>query len=592
MDELLKNTFDNEASHYDETTQYLLLDYDYILNQAVEKIEFPKHGFFNILDLGCGTGNLIQKIRKNFPNATIFALDFSEEMIQIAKDKKITDIHYILANMFDLHNSDLPYFDVVISSFVFHNFHSIDEYRKIFSLVNDYLAVGGEFIIADLIELDDSFQKRQTQKRLVELMRNHNLSNTEIVKWLGILEVEDSPLTISAEIKLLSDTGFEIINTSTYNNNNAVFTAHKKLNIIQLKSELLFSGVQLNDYVKNLYLFQNPQNVWKTGNNGIFISINGLNVLISINHKSNHDSPYKIISDGETIYLVKNGVKLDINIYPMEFPKWFFTKIPELDNKPFSEYFVYEGTGFLHLAYKQCSFSNKEKCKFCSTQRRIDKKKNDVNEICISLSKVLNQIPDNVQICLGGGTYIPLEENVEYFSSIIRCIREKNIKNPIWVEMIPPKLEDINRLINDGATSFGFNIEIWNDDIRREICPGKSKTSKDYYFEACRFVLNKLGPNSVGSCLIVGLDSYDSIKKAIDILVSEGIEPCILPYKSYNKTDLGEFVVRQSYKHDFYRLSEYVSQAAKSNGIIFDQNQGCLKCSCCTIMHDFQSKLL
>lgn len=32
MDDLLKNTFDNEASYYDETTQYLLLDYEFILD--------------------------------------------------------------------------------------------------------------------------------------------------------------------------------------------------------------------------------------------------------------------------------------------------------------------------------------------------------------------------------------------------------------------------------------------------------------------------------------------------------------------------------------------------------------------------------
>lgn len=592
MDNLLKSTFDNEATLYDKTTQYLLLDYDFILDQIVQKIEFARNDRFKILDLGCGTGNLIRKIRECYPYATIFALDFSKDMIAIAQNKNISDINYIIANMFELENMELPYFDIIVSSFVFHNFHKIDEYVNIFALVYGRLAVGGKLIIADLIELEDNFQKKNVQKKLVNLMREHNLSDDEIVKWLGILEIEDSPLTITTEIKLLNDKGFEKVNTCTYDNNNAVFIAYKKLDSIQLKAELLFSGVRLNDTVKNLYLFQNPNNVWKTGNNGIFISINGLDMLIGINHKPNHGSPYKIVGEKKDLTLVKYGSKLDVEICPLEFPEWFFSKISEINNKFFSEYFVYEGKGFLHLAYKCCSFSGKEKCLFCSTQRRDKRNEINVNEVCAALSGVINQIPNDVQICLGGGTYIPFEENVEYFSIITKHIRKYSTEIPIWIEMIPPKLEDIERLISDGATSFGFNIEIWNDELRQQICPGKSQISKEYYIEACRFVLKKLGPNSVGSCLIVGLDSYDSIKEAIDVLVAEGVEPCILPYKAYNRTNLGDFEISQSYKYDFYRLSKYVAQMAKKRGVLFDRNQGCLKCSCCTIMHDIQNNLV
>ncbi len=591
MDDILKYTFDNEATKYDETAQYLLLDYDFMLEQVVHNVDFSEEEHFNILDLGCGTGTLIKKIRAYYPNATIYALDFSKEMIEVAQNKNIKDIHYIIANMFELDNVNLPCFDVIISSFVFHNFHSINEHEDIFTLVHKRLAVNGKFIIADIIDVDDVFQKKKNQKKLICLMREHGLTNDLIAKWLGILQVEDSPLPISTEINLLRDNDFEMIHTNTYSNNNAVFVAIKKLNLVQLKAELLFSGVKSNDFVKELYTFQNPQNIWKTGNNGIFISINELVVLVSINHKTNHNSPYEIIRDGDEIILTKYGSKLQVNVKPLEFPNWFFSKIPELENKPFSNYFVYEGTGFLHLAYKNCSFSNKEKCLFCSTKRRKDKDESNLNEICTVLSRVIHQIPNDVQICLGGGTYMPLEENVEYFSTIIRCIRKYNTEIPIWVEMIPPKLEDIERLINDGATSFGFNIEIWNDEIRKKICPGKSKISKEHYIEACKFTLKKLGANRVGCCLIVGLDSYESIKEAIDILVKEGIEPCLLPYKVYNRANLEGVEVPVSYKYDFYRLSKYVSQVAHENGIIFNENQGCLKCSCCTIMHDLQNVL-
>ena len=316
-----------------------------------------------------------------------------------------------------------------------------------------------------------------------------------------------------------------------------------------------------------------------------------MDILVGINHKANRKSPYEIVKKDNVLYLTKHGKIIDVDIRELDFPKWAFEKIPSLNNRPFSEFFVYEGNGFLHLAYKRCSFSHENKCKFCSTQRRNGKSDGNLNEICLALDHVISKVPDNIHICLGGGTYIPFEENVEYFCTIIRCIRKNNPTIPIWVEMIPPSLDDIDRLIDCGATSFGFNIEIWDNNLRKSICPGKSKVSKDHYLKAFKHVNNRLGSNKVGSCIIVGLDNYKNIKEAIDVFIENGIEPCILPYKSYNKTNLGEYKIPDSYKYDFYELSYYSAKESLKKGLYFSENQGCLKCTCCTIMHDIQSIL-
>lgn len=591
MNDLLKCTFDNEALEYDFTTKFLIMDYDIIMECIIKKIPYKPDAIFSILDLGCGTGNLLKKIRKRFPKAKIYALDFSEDMINIAKKKKIDSINYITADMLKLRDTRLPYFDIIVSSFVFHNFSSIKEHEEVISMVNNHLNVGGKFILGDLIEFEDGFRAKETQNMLISLMRNNNLSDNEIIKWLGILEVEDTPLTVAKIIDLLKNCNFEQIGVDTFTSNNAVFYAQKKLNVIQLKSELLFHGVRQNNYVKSLYLKQNPNEVWKTGNNGIFITINEINTLVGINHRSNRKSPYEILELDNRMTLTKHGEILNVEIKAMVFPEWFFEKIPSLNNRPFSEFFVYEGEGYLHLAYKRCSFSNEEKCKFCSTQRRINKSDENVNDICQALDYVIARVPDNVHICLGGGTYLPIEENVDYFCTIIKCIRKNNPTIPIWIEMIPPSTEAIDRLIECGATSFGFNIEIWDNNLRKSICPGKSKISREHYLKALKYVINRLGPNRVGSCIIVGLDDYKNIKEAINAFIEKGIEPCILPYKSYNRTNLGEYKIPDSYKYDFFELSYYTAAESIKKGILFSENQGCLKCTCCTIMHDIQSIL-
>lgn len=588
MKQLVKSTFDSEANQYDNTTQYLLLDYSLILNRIIKLIPFKKHDHFTVLDLGCGTGTLIKMIKNHFPNSTITGLDFSGDMLSIAKKKNNNKVEYCLFDLLSEKDWPVSHFDVIISSFVFHNFNSVAEHEYAFSRVNQHLSVDGVFILADLIDLEDVYKERRVKNQLVNLMRDNGLTDDEIVKWFGLLELEDSPLSISKNLELLNKHGFRNIKIETFDSNNSIFSGNKIVDVIQLKSELLIYGVKVNECSKSIYLAQNPNEVWKTGNNGIFLNISNTSVLVGVNHKANKNSPYEIHETDNELYLTKWGKNVDLNISAISFPDWFFKRIPGLNNKCFSEFFVYEGDGFLHLAYKRCSFSKDEKCKFCSTLRRNSTETSNINEVCIALNYIIEDIPDDVNICLGGGTYLPLEDNVEYFKKIIKCIRNKNTRIPIWIEMIPPSIQQIEELINCGATSFGFNIEIWDDENRKIICPGKSKYSKEHYLEACDYVLRRLGPNRVGSCLIVGLDSKNSIKNAIDEMVARGIEPCILPYKAYNRTNLGDYTVSPNYHYEFLELSKYAAERSRNNNIIFDENQGCLKCMCCTVMHDYQ----
>lgn len=590
MNDILKTVFNDEATIYDETTQYLLLDYELILKETVNKMGYSSDAEFSILDLGCGTGNLSKLIRERYYNAEIYALDFSDTMLSKFKGKDISNIHYIHADMFDIEQEHLPFFDVIVSSFVFHNFEKISDHNRIMKIVNQHLSINGKIIITDLVDLINPNKRKDYQLRLINAMRKHGLANDEIVKWMGILEMEDSPLSIEKNVSLLYENEFENINISMFENSgSAIFTGIKKMDSIQLKLELLIKGIKKNKLAENIYFCQNPQQVRKTGNNGIFLTVNGLNILVSINHESNRCSPYEIEEHEGRISLKKNKVTVTEDVTYMKTPDWFLTAIPELSNQPFANFFVLEGDRFLHLAYKGCSFDLKEKCKFCSTRRRVGLTDNTAEDVCKAISYIIDQLPQNIHICLGGGTYKPFDDNVKYFSEIIRCIRAKRIDIPIWVECIPPSIDEIEKLIDDGATAFGFNIEIWDDKNREIICPGKSEISKSEYIVALKYAVDRLGINRVGSCIIVGLDSFDSVKAAIDSLVEIGVEPCVLPYKKYDGTNLGEFKVSKGYQYDFYQLSKYAAQVSKEHNIVFEQNQGCLKCTCCTVMHDIQN---
>ena len=587
MDDILKTTFNNEAESYDITTNYLILDYNTVLSEVVKTIDFNESDSFNILDAGCGTGNLMRLLKDNYPNTSIYGLDFSADMLNITK-KKVPDATLIKNDIFLSESLPLPSFDLIVVSYVFHNFHSIDEHIRALKQLESLLSVNGKIIIADFI--DPKSNSKDKEKKLISLMKRHQLSDIEINEWLNVLRDEDTPLTTEKNMQLLKDAGFVDISVKEFKNSySALFTANKQIDIIQVKAELLNYGVQPNEASKSLYYAQNPKNITKTGNNGIFLTVDGLDVLISINHQANTHSPYVFELHKDKYILTKYGKEIVVDIAPILLPDWAVHPIQsnkQLDDQ-FANYFVYEGHGFIHLAYKSCSFCPEEKCKFCSVNRREEFVDNSPQAICNAISEVIDDIPDDVHFCLGGGTYLPFEKNIEYFKSIVSFIRNKGKKNPIWIEMIPPSDEQIQELIDAGATSFGFNIEIWNNSNRKKICPGKSRLSKERYINACKYVVDKLGPDSVGSCLIVGLDSRENIVEAIDVLLDVGVQPCILLYKDYD-TNLGGYELPPQYLRDFVFLSKYAAEKAKGKNMLFKKSEGCLKCNCCTIMHDLQ----
>ena len=74
-----------------------------------------------ILDLGCGTGVLIQRLLEVSPEAEVFGIDFCAEMLEIAKQKLPESVELKLGSA---DNLPFPsnYFDIVISTSAFHFF--------------------------------------------------------------------------------------------------------------------------------------------------------------------------------------------------------------------------------------------------------------------------------------------------------------------------------------------------------------------------------------------------------------------------------------------------------------------------------------
>jgi malonyl-CoA O-methyltransferase len=101
-----------------------------------------RKNFRKILDIGCGTGNFTQLLRKKFPKAAIKAFDISGEMVTVAAEKlKDKQIDFFVA---DAEKVSLKEdFDLISSNACFQWFEDFD---KAIGNYKDILTAGGDMV--------------------------------------------------------------------------------------------------------------------------------------------------------------------------------------------------------------------------------------------------------------------------------------------------------------------------------------------------------------------------------------------------------------------------------------------------------------
>ena len=133
---------------------------------AYFKERFPDFKSGNVLDLGCGTADVIIRFANMFPNVHITGIDGAQEMLNIgSRDVERSG----LADRIDLKKCILPdnelsgqKFDAVISNSILH--HLKDPFI-LWELINNCSKPGAPIFIMDLMRPDDT----DTAARYVQL---------------------------------------------------------------------------------------------------------------------------------------------------------------------------------------------------------------------------------------------------------------------------------------------------------------------------------------------------------------------------------------------------------------------------------------
>jgi len=169
-----RESFNKQASTYDEdfNSEHARKIYNHII-KTTGNLDGKK-----ILDVGCGTGNVLKMIHDKYREAQLYGIDISEKMLEKAKAKLQNNADLTLGD-----SENLPYynstFDVIICNDSFHHYPNPEGVLREFNRV---LRDGGIFI------LGDCWQPAITRNIMNVLLRL-NLMNCGDVKMYSEKEI-------------------------------------------------------------------------------------------------------------------------------------------------------------------------------------------------------------------------------------------------------------------------------------------------------------------------------------------------------------------------------------------------------------------
>lgn len=112
--------------------------------------ELQREPFEDVLDVGCGTGAVLELLNGEYPNKRLVGLDLTPGMIGVARAKQLDNVRFVVGDA-----EALPFgsqsFDAVLCS---NSFHHYPHPEKFFSGAARVLRPGGRLILRDYTSND------------------------------------------------------------------------------------------------------------------------------------------------------------------------------------------------------------------------------------------------------------------------------------------------------------------------------------------------------------------------------------------------------------------------------------------------------
>jgi len=360
----------------------------------------------------------------------------------------------------------------------------------------------------------------------------------------------------------------------------------KPKNLIEIKAKMLCEGVNVASEIEKLFSEQNPHKIRSGMSFGGQVKLAGIS-LVNTPFYKNREVDLKLVPD----ILNPNGFIVDYYGEPLctgeilKNPNWYKKNI---DGFSIMQILTAHGKQLAGAVYENCSlFQISEECKFCvinfSTKDKsisFERKKSSL------FIEALSKIPLNNYegLSLNGGMTLHPGRGMEIFEPIVRDIHRVYPNLNIAVEITPPQdLIWIDKLKDAGVSSLMMNIECWDDEIRKEIIPGKNRLCpKEMYLKAFEYAIKVFGKGRVSSCFVVGTEKVESLKNGIKVIVDLGVIPSLLAGRSFENIKNYSFIPKVNF-HELIDVMNYTNNLMYKKDLNSTDKSGCIACGMCDL---------
>jgi len=206
--DILETNFADSGA-YDRRIRRFVPYYEEMMNSVLDclpELDRPRA----VLELGCGTGNLSEKLLKKNAFLKLIAIDITKEMVESCQTRLsqyVQRAEVIYADMMKFKR--LNSFDYVVSNLSLHYPETHEKKISVCRNIYQSLKPGGTLSFSVMMESDAPESAIKTWKRWEMHVRRHGVTREELGDWRRTHHVADHPVPPSFWLEWLRGVGFK-----------------------------------------------------------------------------------------------------------------------------------------------------------------------------------------------------------------------------------------------------------------------------------------------------------------------------------------------------------------------------------------------
>lgn len=210
--EEIKERFDKDVERFSnlDTGQLSTIDAKISLELITESAKRIVPNAENLLDIGCGAGNLSLMMLSKIPNLNCTLVDLSKPMLERAFQRvsqqtngKVEILQGDIRKVMLAEN----HFDIILAGAVLHHLRDDEDWETTFEKLFNLLKPGGCLMVSDLILQENELLNDYIWERYGDYLEG--LGGKEYrQKVLDYVAKEDSPRSMNYQLELMKRVGF------------------------------------------------------------------------------------------------------------------------------------------------------------------------------------------------------------------------------------------------------------------------------------------------------------------------------------------------------------------------------------------------